>query len=59
MRIRPLLAMVLALCLFVVTACSGGAEAIDRSNVTYDDIRNTGKANDCPPFLIRPEAPSA
>ena len=48
MRIRPLLAMVLALCLFVVTACSGGAEAIDRSNVTYDDIRNTGKANDCP-----------
>ena len=48
MRIRPLLAMVLALCLLVVTACSGGAEAIDRSNVTYDDIRNTGKANDCP-----------
>ncbi len=48
MRIRPLLAMVLALCLFVVTACSGGAEVIGRSNVTYDDIRNTGKANDCP-----------
>ena len=48
MRIRPLLAIVLALCLTVVTACSGGAEAIDRSNVTYDDIRNTGKANDCP-----------
>ena len=48
MRFRPLLAIVLALCLSVVTACSGGAQAVDRSNVTYDDIRNTGKANDCP-----------
>ena len=48
MRFRPLLALVLAFCLTVVTACSGGAQAVDRSNVTYDDIRNTGKANDCP-----------
>ena len=48
MRIRPLLALVLAFCLTLVTACSGGAEAVDRSNITYDDIRNTGKANDCP-----------
>ena len=41
----------LALCLaFFTTACSGGSEAVQRSgsNVTYDDIRNTGKANDCP-----------
>ena len=47
MRFRPLLALVLAFCLTVVTACSGGAQAVERSNVTYDDIRNTGKANDC------------
>ena len=50
MRFRPLLALVLAFCLTVVTACSGGAQADERSNVTYDDIRNTGKANDRPPF---------
>mgnify|MGYP003339168617 FL=1 len=48
MRFRPLLALVLALCLTLVTACSGGAKALDRSNVTYDDIVNTGRANDCP-----------
>ena len=48
MRFRPLLALVLALCLTLVTACSGGAKAIDRANVTYDDIHNTGRANDCP-----------
>ncbi|MCT0198414.1 photosystem II manganese-stabilizing polypeptide [Synechococcus sp. CS-1325] len=48
MRFRPLLALVLALCLTLVTACSGGAKAVERANVTYDDIVNTGKANDCP-----------
>lgn len=48
MRFRPLLALVLALCLTLVTACSGGAQALDRSSTTYDDIVNTGKANDCP-----------
>ena len=50
MRIRSLLAVVLALCLtFFTTACSGGNDANrGESNVTYDDIRNTGKANDCP-----------
>ena len=50
MRIRSLLAVVLALCLtFFTTACSGGTDANrGESNVTYDDIRNTGKANDCP-----------
>ena len=48
MRFRPLLALVLALCLTLVTACSGGAKALDRSNITYDDIVNTGRANDCP-----------
>ncbi len=48
MRFRPLLAIALALCLTLVTACGGGAKAKDRSNVTYDDIVNTGRANDCP-----------
>ncbi len=48
MRFRPLLALVLALCLTLVTACSGGAKAVDRSSLTYDDIHNTGLANDCP-----------
>ena len=48
MRFRPLLALVLALCLTLVTACSGGAKAVERANVTYDDIVNTGRANDCP-----------
>ncbi|MFM9109514.1 MAG: photosystem II manganese-stabilizing polypeptide [Prochlorococcaceae cyanobacterium] len=48
MRFRPLLALVLALCLTLVTACSGGAKAQDPASLTYDDIHNTGKANDCP-----------
>jgi photosystem II oxygen-evolving enhancer protein 1 len=48
MRFRPLLALALALCLTLVTACGGGAKAVDRANVTYEDIVNTGKANDCP-----------
>jgi photosystem II oxygen-evolving enhancer protein 1 len=46
--VRPLLAVVLALCLTLVTACSGGAKALDRSTITYDDVVNTGRANDCP-----------
>ena len=48
MRFRPLLALGLALCLTLVTACSGGAKAVDRANLTYDDIHNTGLANNCP-----------
>ena len=51
LRFRPLLAVVLAFCLtFFTTACSGGSDTVKRAgyNVTYDDIRNTGKANDCP-----------
>jgi photosystem II oxygen-evolving enhancer protein 1 len=48
MRFRPLLAFVLALCLTLVTACSGGAKAVDRANLTYEDIHNTGLANSCP-----------
>ncbi|MFM9104163.1 MAG: photosystem II manganese-stabilizing polypeptide, partial [Cyanobium sp.] len=48
MRFRPLLALMLALCLTLVTACSGGAKAVDRANLTYEDIHNTGLANSCP-----------
>ena len=48
MRFRPLLALVLALCLTLVTACSGGAKAVDRANITYEEIHNTGLANECP-----------
>jgi photosystem II oxygen-evolving enhancer protein 1 len=48
MSFRPRLALVLALCLTLVTACSGGAKAVDRANLTYEDIHNTGLANDCP-----------
>jgi len=48
MRFRPLLALILALCLTLVTACSGGAKAVDRANLTYEDIHNTGLANECP-----------
>ncbi len=48
MRFRPLLALALALCLTLVTACGGGAKAVERANLTYDDIHNTGLANDCP-----------
>ena len=52
MRIRSLLAVVLALCLaFFTSACSNDGKAVIRGgeNVTFDDIYNTGKANDCPP----------
>jgi hypothetical protein len=61
MRFRPLLALVLALCLTLVTACSGGAKAVDRANLTYDDIHNTGLANDCPtlPVARSPWMPAA
>lgn len=48
MRFRPLLALVLALCLTLVTACGGDAKAVDRASLTYADIHNTGLANDCP-----------
>jgi photosystem II oxygen-evolving enhancer protein 1 len=37
----------LAACLALLTACSGDAKSIDRADLTYDDIHNTGLANDC------------
>jgi photosystem II oxygen-evolving enhancer protein 1 len=51
-RLRSLLQTALALCLAgcltLLTACSGDAKAVDRASLTYDDIHNTGLANDCP-----------
>lgn len=41
------IALCLAACLTLLTACSGGAKAIDRADLTYEDIQNTGLANDC------------
>ncbi len=47
MRFRPLAAAILALCLIIVTACGGGVKAKTRAGLTYDEIYNTGLANDC------------
>lgn len=48
MRYRALVAALLAICLTVLTACSGGPETKDPKLLTYDDIRNTGLAVNCP-----------
>jgi photosystem II oxygen-evolving enhancer protein 1 len=49
MRYRALIVAFLALCLGVLTACSGGpANATSREQLTYDQIVNTGLANSCP-----------
>ncbi|GAB4545376.1 MAG: photosystem II manganese-stabilizing polypeptide [Pleurocapsa sp.] len=47
MRYRTIIATFLALCLGVLTACSENPQNIDRSQLTYDDILNTGIANTC------------
>ena len=48
MRYRALVAALLAICLTVLTACSDAAQAKDPKQLTYDDIRNTGLAVNCP-----------
>lgn len=49
MRYRALIVAFLALCLGVLTACSEGpANATSTEKLTYDQIRNTGLANNCP-----------
>jgi photosystem II oxygen-evolving enhancer protein 1 len=49
MRYRALIVAFLALCLGVLTACSEGpASATSSDRLTYDQIRNTGLANNCP-----------
>lgn len=47
MRYRTIIATLLALCLGVLTACSENPNNISRSELTYDDILNTGIANTC------------
>jgi photosystem II oxygen-evolving enhancer protein 1 len=46
MRYRALIVAFLALCLGVLTACSGGPSA--DGPLTYEQIRGTGLANTCP-----------
>jgi photosystem II oxygen-evolving enhancer protein 1 len=49
MRYRAFIVAFLALCLGVLTACSDGpANATSPGKLTYDQIRNTGLANNCP-----------
>lgn len=49
MRFRALIIAFLALCLGVLTACSGDTPAATGSDVfTYDQIKGTGLANKCP-----------
>lgn len=47
MRYRALIVSFLALCLGLLTACSDSSD-LDRNNITYDRILNTGLANVCP-----------
>lgn len=46
MRYRTIIASFLALCLGVLTACSDSSN-VNRNELTYDDILNTGIANTC------------
>ncbi|MBD2437859.1 photosystem II manganese-stabilizing polypeptide [Nostoc sp. FACHB-110] len=48
MRYRALIVAFLALCLGLLTACSGSPEASSRDLLTYEQIRGTGLANKCP-----------
>lgn len=48
MPYRALLAAFLAVCLGLLTACSSGPITEDRASLTYDQIVNTGLANNCP-----------
>ncbi len=47
MRYRALISMFLAVCLGILTACSSNPSDVDKRNLTYDDILNTGIANSC------------
>jgi photosystem II oxygen-evolving enhancer protein 1 len=47
MRYRALIAAFLAICLGFLTACSDGSPT-STAALTYEDIRNTGLANNCP-----------
>ncbi len=48
MRFRAVIAAFLALCLGLLTACSEGPAVASNVPLTYDQIRGTGRANNCP-----------
>jgi photosystem II oxygen-evolving enhancer protein 1 len=48
MRYRAFIVAFLALCLGVLTACSEGPANASDVPLTYDQIKNTGLANNCP-----------
>lgn len=58
MKYRALIATILALCLTLLTACSGDETASNKP-LTYLDIKNTGLANNCPelPETVRGSIP--
>lgn len=48
MKFRGFIVAFLALCLGVLTACSEGPASATNAPLTYDQIRGTGLANNCP-----------
>lgn len=48
MKYRALIAAFLALCLSVLTACSSEPTVASLESLTYDQIKGTGLANNCP-----------
>ncbi len=48
MRFRALIVAFLAVCLSVVSFSGTASAVVPRSTLTYDEIRNTGLANNCP-----------
>ena len=61
MRYRALVAIFVAMCLGLLTACGGDdfSDVLDRRELTYDQIVNTGIANSCPqlPDTVRGNIP--
>lgn len=51
MRYRALIVAILVLCLTAIAACSEGTTVDSTKQLTYDDIKNTGLANNCPELL--------
>ena len=47
MRFRAVITIFLALCIGMLTACGSNPNDVDKRNLTYDDILNTGIANSC------------
>ena len=52
MKYRALIAALLAFCLGLVLTACGDSAPVDRSQLTYAEIRNTGLANLCPEVAV-------